>query len=218
MKSLRQKISKSRDEYTYGELNENDISADPVYQFEKWMEEAIKNKLNLPNAMHLATAGRDGKPSGRIVLLKGFDERGFIFFTNYDSRKGSELKINNQASLTFFWNELNRQVRIEGNVFMLPPAESDSYFSERPRESRISASVSEQSRILRSREMLEERYKEFDERYKGKAIERPDNWGGYYLSPLYIEFWQGRIHRLHDRIIYTRTDINNKWKIERLYP
>lgn len=218
MKSVRQTIAGSRNEYISDGLNEGSISANPVDQFEKWIEEAVRNKLNLPNAMHLATAGLNGRPSGRIMLLRGFDERGFTFYTNYESRKGSELRVNNYASMTFFWNDLFRQVRIEGKVFKLPPEESDSYFLNRPRESKISAIVSEQSRILKSREILEERFNELGNRLTGQFIERPVNWGGFYLSPLYIEFWQGRAHRLHDRIVYKRQDYKNTWKVERLYP
>jgi len=151
MKPVRQTIDSIRSEYISDGLNEEDISADPMDQFEKWFEEAVKKDLNLPNAMHLATAGKDGRPSGRIILLKGYDKRGFIFYSNYDSRKGSELSVNDYASITFFWHELFRQVRIEGQVFKLPAEESDSYFLSRPLESRISALVSEQSRILKSR-------------------------------------------------------------------
>jgi len=172
----------------------------------------------MANAVHLATTGPDGRPSGRIVLLRGFDERGFVFYTSYDSRKGSDLKINHYASMTFFWNNLYRQVRIEGKVFKLPPGESDSYFSGRPRESNISALASRQSRPLKSRRILEERVRQLEIRLKDQPVERPGNWGGYYLSPFYIEFWQGRTHRLHDRIFYRREDIDMPWNMGRLYP
>lgn len=218
MKSVRQTIFSFRNEYVSDGLNEEDISGDPFDQFEKWIEEAVRKKLNLPNAMHLSTVGRDGRPSGRIMLLRGFDKRGFIFFTNYDSRKGSELMVNNYASMTFFWNELFRQVRVEGQVFKLPPDESDNYFSSRPRESKISAIASEQSRILKSREILEAKVRELEKKLKKQPLERPGNWGGFHLSPLCIEFWQGRAHRLHDRIVYKRGNFNDKWKVVRLYP
>ncbi|NLA49170.1 MAG: pyridoxamine 5'-phosphate oxidase [Bacteroidales bacterium] len=218
MKSVHEIISGSGEEYISDGLNEKDIPADPLELFEKWIEEAVRRKTGLPNAMHLATAGADGKPSGRIVLLKDFDKRGFIFYTNLDSRKGCELKVNNHAALTFFWDELFRQVRLEGKVFELPSEESDSYFAIRPRESKISALASEQSRVLKNRETLEKRVRKLENSLQDKVIERPANWGGYYLSPSYIEFWQGRTHRLHDRIVYRREVINGKWDIMRLYP
>ena len=218
MKSLHEIIAGSGEEYISGTLNEKDIPADPLKLFEKWLEEAVERKTGLPNAMHLSTAGAEGRPSGRIVLLKDFDKWGFVFYTNTDSRKGCELKANNNAALTFFWNELFRQVRLEGRVFELPSEESDSYFAIRPRESKISALASNQSRVLKNRETLEERVRELENSLKDKVVERPANWGGYYLSPSYIEFWQGRTHRLHDRIVYSREDIKGKWNIMRLYP
>jgi pyridoxamine 5'-phosphate oxidase len=173
--------------------------------------------VNLPNAMHLATIGTDGRPSGRIMLLRGFDDRGFVFFTNHDSRKGNDLKNINYASMTFFWSELFRQVRIEGDVCQVPDWESNKYFQSRPRESQISALASEQSRILESRESLEKKVKELEHRFKDQSITRPANWGGFYLSPKFIEFWQGRAHRLHDRILY-KLEKNNSWNVQRLYP
>jgi len=219
MKSVRQIIANLRDEYLNGGLNEKDISVDPIEQFEKWLTEAVKHRINMPNAMHLATADSEGKPSGRMLLLKGFDERGFVFFTSYESRKGTEMESNKHASITFFWSELYRQVRIEGVISKLPEAESDSYFASRPRESKISTLASAQSRILESRELLEEKFTVLDRKYKGKTIDRPAGWGGYYLSPSRIEFWQGRAHRLHDRIVYVRdNDDAGAWKILRLYP
>ena len=218
MKSGSKIISLLRSEYNSAGLGVVDISSDPFDQFEKWMSEAINSNLNMPDAMHLATVGSDCRPSGRIVLLRGFDGRGFTFFTNYESRKGNELDENNNAAVTFFWSELYRQVRIEGKVFKLPPKESDAYFSERPRESKISALASEQSRILNNRELLEEKVIQLDKKFQNKEIERPASWGGYYLSPAYFEFWQGRAHRLHDRIIYKREYKKKIWAVERLYP
>jgi len=151
------------------------------------------------------------------MLLRGFDERGFVFFTNHDSRKGNDLKSSNYASMTFFWGELFRQVRIEGDVHRVPEWESDKYFQSRPRESQISALASEQSRVLESRGSLEKKVSELEQRFKGQPIPRPANWGGFYLSPKFIEFWQGRAHRLHDRILY-KLEKNNSWNVQRLYP
>jgi len=217
MKSVRQLITVFRTEYISQGINVKDIANNPIDQFDKWIEDAIKSKVNLPNAMHLATIGTDGRPSGRIMLLRGFDDRGFVFFTNHDSRKGNDLKNINYASMTFFWSELFRQVRIEGDVYQVPDWESDKYFQSRPRESQISALASEQSRILESRESLEKKVKELEHRFKDQSITRPANWGGFYLSPTQIEFWQGRAHRLHDRILY-KLEKNNSWNVLRLYP
>lgn len=217
-RSIQNSISGIRTEYISDGLDEKEVSSDPLVLFGEWMREAEKKVPETPNATFLATVGTGGKPSGRIVLLRGFDERGFVFFTNYESRKGVELRKNNNASMTFFWNKLFRQVRIEGRVFKLPEEESDQYFSSRPRESQIAALVSEQSRKLENREFLEERLREIEKRYEDKPIPRPHNWGGYYLSPFSMEFWQGREFRLHDRILYHRNDHKGDWKIERLYP
>jgi pyridoxamine 5'-phosphate oxidase len=216
MKSVRQIIAVLRDEYLNGGLNEKDISADPIDQFEKWLTEAVKHRINMPNAMHLATADSEGRPSGRMLLLKGFDERGFIFFSSYESRKGSELENNRHAAMTFFWSDLYRQVRIEGEVFKLPGSESDDYFASRPRESKISTLASEQSRTLISRELLELKFDELEKKFKGRSISRPSGWGGYCLAPSRIEFWQGRAHRLHDRIVYLRDNAQaGAWRIVR---
>jgi len=217
MKSVRQLITIFRTEYISQGINVKDIADNPIDQFEKWIEDAIKNKVNLPNAMHLATIGTDGRPSGRIMLLRGFDERGFVFFTNHDSRKGNDLKSINYASMTFFWSELFRQIRIEGDVYQVPEWESDKYFQSRPRESQVSALASEQSRVLESRASLEKKVNELEQRFKDQPIPRPANWGGFYLSPKFIEFWQGRAHRLHDRILY-KLEKNNSLNVLRLYP
>jgi pyridoxamine 5'-phosphate oxidase len=217
MKSIRQLITVFRTEYISQGFNVKDIADNPIDQFEKWIEDAIKNKVNLPNAMHLSTVGSDGRPSGRIMLLRGFSERGFVFFTNHDSRKGNDLKRSNYASMTFFWSELFRQVRIEGDVHQVPQEESDEYFRSRPRESQISALASEQSKILDSRSSLEKKVSQIEHSFEGRSIPRPPNWGGFYLSPISIEFWSGRAHRLHDRIVYN-LDKNNSWNIQRLYP
>lgn len=217
MKSVRQLISLFRSEYFSNGIDDNNLASNPIDQFEIWFEEAVRNKVNMPNAMHLATVGTDGRPSGRIVLLKGFDERGFVFFTNYDSKKGNDLKNNNHASVTFFWSELYHQVRIEGDVFQVPEGESDKYFHSRPRESQVSAISSEQSKILESRELLERKVGEIERRFKDQPIPRPANWGGFFIKPNLVEFWQGRTHRLHDRIQY-RLEPDNTWNHQRLYP
>ncbi len=216
MRSINQKLAALRIEYKFEEQAETDFSANPFDQFEKWMEDAIYSGVAIPNAMHLSTTGNDGRPSGRIVLLHGLDERGFIFYTNYESRKGRDLKYCRYASLTFFWSEMFRQVRIEGEVTMLPESESETYFRSRPRDSQISAVASEQSRVLESREVLEKKVFELEQKYKGLPVPRPDEWGGYYLSPYKVEFWQGKPGRLHDRILYILT--GRSWKIQRLYP
>ena len=215
-KSIRQLVANFRNEYISGGIDEKNILKDPVMQFEKWFNEAVSNKVPEPNVMHLSTVSADGKPSGRIVLLKGFDENGFIFYTNYESRKGSELKKNNYAALTFFWHELHRQVRIEGKVKTIPSEESDAYFISRPRGSQIGALASSQSKVLDSRSKLEKIADELELKYKDKPIPRPSSWGGYCLVPESIEFWQGRANRLHDRLLYTLS--GNKWKIQRLFP
>jgi len=216
-KSVRQLVANFRNEYISEGIDEKDILKDPVQQFEKWFNEAVSNKLAEPNVMHLSTAGENGRPSGRIVLLKGFDENGFVFYTNYDSRKGKELQNNRYASLTFLWLELYRQVRIEGKVHPVSAEESDNYFKSRPRGSQIGALASTQSKILDSRDALEKIAAELDNKYKDKPVPRPENWGGYCLKPDLIEFWQGRANRLHDRILYTLCN-ENKWMIQRLFP
>lgn len=218
MRSVRQTILSLREEHITDGLYEDAIPSDPLGLFESWLGEAVRKDLPSPNALHLATVGPDSRPSGRIVLLKGYDERGLVFFTNYESRKGTELKGNNNAAMTFFWDALFRQIRVEGKVYILPPAESDEYFSSRPRESRIAALASEQSRVLGERSILEERIRQLEGKYINDEPERPTFWGGYYLVPLYYEFWQGRDHRLHDRIVFRRNDAGANWETARLYP
>ncbi|MCF8240959.1 MAG: pyridoxamine 5'-phosphate oxidase [Melioribacteraceae bacterium] len=201
-----------RSEYMGEPLNKSEVDPNPVNQFKRWFEEAIRSSIIEPTAMTLATVSETGQPSARIVLLKGFNEKGFTFFTNYESRKGKELAANKKASLLFFWSELHRQIRIEGEVEKLPVDESEQYFNSRPEASRISAIVSEQSKVIPGRKYLERLVLEFDR----TKIERPPNWGGYLLKPVQIEFWQGRENRLHDRILYK--SVNNKWEINRLAP
>lgn len=207
-----------RNEYHGEGIDPGNFAEDPIVQFERWMEEAISHNVKEPNAVHLATVDAAGRPSGRIVLLRDFSERGFSFFTSYGSRKGEDLYQNNNASMTFFWSELHRQVRIGGKVSRLPAAESDAYFRSRPRESQISAVASQQSRVLENRELLERIAAEMDAKYRDRPVPRPDDWGGYSLSPDYVEFWQGREHRLHDRLQYIRTASEGRWTIRLLYP
>ena len=209
-------VADLRKEYTRSGLLEPDAAPDPIEQFHRWFEEALEANLHEPNAMTLATATPDGKPSARIVLLKDFDERGFVFYTNYEGRKARELEQNPNCSLTFYWGELERQVRVEGRAARVPEAESDAYFDSRPRGSRLGAWASEQSRPVESRQALEDRLKELEEKYEEVEVPRPPFWGGYRVEPQRIEFWQGRENRLHDRLLYTRS--NGSWKIERLQP
>lgn len=197
------------------ELLETDVDPNPFVQFHHWFEEAFA-RITEANAMTLATASTEGAPSARMVLLKEFDERGFVFFTNYESRKGRELEANPVASLVFWWKELQRQVRIEGWVKKVESYESDRYFQSRPRGSRLGAWASPQSGIVSSREELDVRYREVESEYQGREIPRPPYWGGYRVVPKSIEFWQGRTNRLHDRLRYRREE--GDWILERLAP
>jgi pyridoxamine 5'-phosphate oxidase len=210
-------IADIRKEYKLQTLSEKDIHKDPFGQFEKWWQEATHSGVEEPNAMTLATASADATPDARIVLLKGFDNSGFTFFTNYRSAKGQQLLENPRASLVFFWRELERQVRISGLTSISSTAVSDEYFNSRPEGSRIGAWTSPQSETIESREWLEEKEKEYREEWAGRSIERPEYWGGYTLKPVSIEFWQGRPSRLHDRLRYSLQN-NGSWKIERLAP
>lgn len=198
-------------------LRESDLDPDPIRQFRGWLDIAIQARLAEPYAMTLATATPDGKPSARMVLLRGVDERGFVFFTNYDSRKGNELAVNPWAALVMFWVELGRQIRIEGRVEQVTPPESDAYFQGRPRGSRISACASFQSQVLPNRDVLERRVQELTNEFEGREVPRPPNWGGYRVLPEVIEFWQNRANRLHDRLRYLRSE-SGGWTIERLSP
>lgn len=197
-------------------LDEQDVTPDPIVFFEQWFNEAIQAEALEPNAMNLATATPDGRPSSRIVLLKQIKPEGFVFFTNYNSKKGVQLANNKYCALNFVWHELERQVRIEGTVGKIPDAESDSYFEVRPAKSKLGAWASPQSEVIPNRQYLEQLVFDFENKFSGKQILRPSNWGGYIVKPLMIEFWQGRKSRLHDRLRYTLTD--GEWKIERLAP
>ena len=205
-----------RKNYSLGSLDIADADPNPFRQFDVWFKQAVDAQLPEPNTMTLATVDPRGRPSARIVLIKGVDERGFVFFTNYESRKGLELAQNPYASLLFYWIELERQVRVEGTVVKTSDAESDTYFASRPVGSRIGAWASEQSKVIESRAALEAREREFIAQY-GDNPPRPPHWGGYRLIPDAIEFWQGRPSRLHDRLLYTRSG-NADWTIARLSP
>ena len=197
-------------------LDEKSIDPDPIKQFQVWFDDALAEKLPLPEAMTLATATPDGKPSARMVLLKQVDHDGFVFYTNYLSAKAEQLDANPYAALVFYWATLDRQVRVEGSVVKTSAEESREYFQTRPRESQIGAWASAQSEVISSREVLEQRAKELEDQYCDRKINCPEHWGGYRLTPERIEFWKSRIGRLHDRILYERTGTG--WTITRLAP
>jgi pyridoxamine 5'-phosphate oxidase len=210
-------VARLREEYTRAGLKESDTDPNPIEQFRAWFDEALAANLHEPNAMTLATATPEGRPSARVVLLKGFDERGFVFYTNYEGRKSGELEANPRCALDFYWGELERQVRIEGRAVRIPDEESDAYFAGRPRGSQLGAWVSEQSRPVADRGVLERRLRELEAEYEGREVPRPPFWGGYRVEPEVIEFWQGRENRLHDRLVYRRSG-NGGWRRERLQP
>ena len=210
------KIADLRREYSLETLSRSSVDADPIAQFKKWFDEALSAEVMEPNAMTLATVDTTQQPSARVVLLKGFDENGFVFYTNYQSAKGEQLARNPRAALMFFWKELERQVRIEGTIRQVSRDESEAYFQSRPRGSQIGALASEQSQVVASRDELEQRFKDIEQRFAEHAVPTPSHWGGYRLTPQMVEFWQGRQSRLHDRIRY-RSD-KDSWHIERLEP
>jgi pyridoxamine 5'-phosphate oxidase len=209
-------IADIRREYARARLDEKSVSSDPMVEFARWFAEAQEAQVEEVNAMTLATASGSGAPSARVVLLKAFDARGFVFFTDYRSRKGEEIEANPQAALVFFWSELERQVRITGTVERTSAAESETYFRTRPLGSRLGAWVSHQSRVIPSRVPLETGMREVETRFKDGDIPLPPHWGGYRVVAETVEFWQGRENRLHDRIRYVRE--GNGWRIERLSP
>ena len=213
----RMNLANLRDEYTSVGIDRDDLASDPFIQFSQWFQTILTTGIAEPNAMTVATATPDGHPSARVVLLKGFDERGFVFYTNYEGRKASELNINPWASAVFFWVELHRQVRIEGEVEQVSAEESDAYFASRPRGSQIGAWASHQSSILPDRHELEARVAALEAQWHNQPIPRPPFWGGYRIVPSTVEFWQGRASRLHDRLRYRRT-ADGIWVIERLSP
>lgn len=210
-------VADIRKDYKQRTLSEDEVNNNPILQFNEWWKEALNAGIDEVNAMTLATASADGVPSARIVLLKGFDDNGFVFFTNYNSYKGKNILENPRACLVFFWKELERQVRITGLTEKVSAAESDAYFNSRPEASRIGAWASPQSEVISSRKWLEEHERELVEQFKISPIGRPVHWGGYRVKPVTVEFWQGRPSRLHDRIQYSLQE-NGDWKIERLAP
>ncbi len=209
-------IHDMRLDYRLKKLSKNSLNQDPFTQFKDWLEEAVRSQLIEPNAMSLATTTKSGKPSCRTVLLKGFDTRGFMFYTNLESRKASELNENPQASAIFWWRDLERQVLLEGPVETVSQEESCLYFARRPRASQISAWASHQDAVISSRQLLEEQYRQMDERFRDQSVPKPPFWGGFRLVPERFEFWQGRADRLHDRFQYVLE--HGVWKIDRLSP
>lgn len=215
---MQRNIADIRENYSKKTLLEGSVSEDPIMQFTEWWKEAVDAEITEVNAMTLATASADGMPSARIVLLKGFDKNGFVFYTNYESFKGQQMAENPRACLVFFWKELERQVRITGIIQKTSTAESNDYFASRPTGSQTGAWASPQSHIIASRDWLEERYRELETAHQQeKNIQRPPHWGGYVVKPVIIEFWQGRPSRLHDRLQYSLLE-NGSWKMERLAP
>jgi pyridoxamine 5'-phosphate oxidase len=205
-----------RQDYAAATFDETVAHPHPFVQFNRWFDQAVESGISEPNAMTLATVDQEGKPRARVVLLKALDENGFVFYTNYESQKGQQLESNPNASLVFLWLELQRQVRIEGKVEKVSEAESDAYFSVRPKASQIGAMASPQSQIIPSRQYLEEKYQKLEKEFAGREVPRPKNWGGYRLIPDCMEFWQGRLSRLHDRLLYEKT--GRSWTIKRLAP
>ena len=210
-------IADLRQDYTLQDLSEIKVNSNPFLQFKKWFDQTLSADILEPNAMTLSTTTTECKPSARMVLIKNFDERGFVFYTNYNSQKAQELAENPQAALVFWWAELQRQVRIYGRVEKILERESDQYFYSRPFNSRLGAWASNQSEVIESRKVIEERLQELKHKYQNQDIPRPPHWGGIRVIPTEIEFWQGRSSRLHDRLLYTK-NVDDSWKIERLSP
>lgn len=213
---LRDVVSHLREDYQQGELSEASAGHDPFALFRDWLQHAVDTRQREPNAMTVATATAEGAPSARIVLLRSFDEQGFVFYTNYDSRKGRELAVNARVALVFYWASLERQIRVTGTAAKVSHEESERYFQSRPPASQLGAWASDQSHVIPDRGVLESRLKELADRYEGQAVPLPDNWGGFRVSPIDFEFWQGRRSRLHDRLRYFRE--GDRWRRERLAP
>jgi pyridoxamine 5'-phosphate oxidase len=210
-------IQDIREDYRFGSLIEDQVPNNPIELFKQWFEDAQSANISEPNAMTIATVNQDGKPSARIVLLKGYSEEGFIFYTNYDSRKGQNIAANPFVSIVFLWKEIERQVRIEGKIIKLSEERSTAYYRSRPKGSQIGAWVSPQSKVIKDRFELEEKYEKFAHKYQEvDHLPKPPNWGGYIIQPTMIEFWQGRSSRLHDRLRYN--SLKNNWQIDRLAP
>ncbi len=216
MENLSTYINQLRHDFSKMSLDESMVDADPIKQFNAWFHAAVDGKVNEPNAMVLSTVDEENRPSSRVLLMRNYDDAGFVFYTNYNSRKAKNIEQNNNASLLFFWPELERQVRIEGKLVKQTAADSDRYFNSRPRESQLGAWTSPQSEILADRKALETELAIIVKKFEGKEIPRPEWWGGYLLKPDTIEFWQGRPSRLHDRICYMKEE--GGWKIVRLAP
>ena len=209
-------LHQMRQEYAAGSLNETNMPHNPMEVFNVWLDFAINSGLTEPNAMTVATATPDGKPSARVVLLKEVNDNGFVFFTNYLSRKGRELIVNPEVAIVFDWHDLERQVRVEGRAEKLSAEESEAYFNERPEDAKIGAWASPQSKIVKDREELEKHLEEIEEQFEDMPVHRPSHWGGYLIRPSVIEFWQGRPSRMHDRIVYYKTE--DGWTMHRLAP
>src|SRR5690606_20202260 len=215
---MQEELSHIRTDYTKLQLDESMLKENPFQQFSEWMEAAIQANVMEPNAMTIATVSKDGKPSSRIVLLRGFDDKGFVFFTNYESKKGIELLENPHIALNFFWPALERQIRIEGAVSKISYEDSLTYFQSRPKESQISAWASPQSHTIENRSVLEEKVKQLEEQYATQEVlPKPEFWGGYLVTPTYFEFSQGRANRLHDRLVFEKTP-ENAWQVKRIAP
>ena len=216
MEELQNFLNSVRREFADKPLNEDSIDENPFKQFENWFEEAVNSQILDPYAMTISTVSYEGQPSIRVVYLRGISEKGFKFYTNYNSQKGEDLLENNYVAANFFWSEIERQIRVEGEVERLSSEESDKYFASRPRESQIGAWASNQSKVIDNRKILEDKVAQYNEKYKDMEVPRPPFWGGYLIKPLKIEFWQGRPNRLHDRIVFTKK--NGNWLITRVSP
>ena len=214
-------LGNMREDYQQGELLESEVSSNPFKQFENWFQTALTSDLTEPNAMLIATVNGDGSPSMRTVLMKDFSEAGFVFYTNFNSRKGKDIEANPQVALLFYWGTLERQIRIEGRAERVPSEIADGYFHSRPRSSQIGAHASPQSQVIPDRDFLQDQLRDLEAQFADHEIPRPEHWGGYCIKPVYFEFWQGRSSRLHDRICYRQIQTKGKpshWQVERLAP